>query len=341
MSATRHVVIVLAVHRPDLNYLAQQIDSILMQDYRDFTLLLALDGDDSRVVGKLAQLSDPRSDIVIRKGRPGVRDTFFFGLERALSKHRSDRCYFAFCDQDDVWRQDKLTRLVSLMQSSGAQLCYSDASVVGPGNEPIGRSLYALEHRKSGGTLAELAIANHVSGMTMLFTARVARLALAWPPPVAEPAIFHDWWVALVAMSAGATAFDPEPLVSYRRHAGNVLGPRGPERSERKRRFLSPSYLDMCRNEFALRARIWGQLKRMTQAEGLPRPVETVDEAFTPVQLVKTMFANRGPLGRHAVRMLIGRWALLRTARRELDQTLEEASAKQLETASLNDLSEA
>jgi hypothetical protein len=226
------------------------------------------------------------------------------------------------------------------MNSSGAELSYSDARVIGPGNEAVADSLYAFERRKPGGNLAELAIANHVSGMTMLFTSRVARLALDWPPPVDEPAIFHDWWVALVALSAGSIAFDPEPLVSYRRHPGNVLGPREPERRERKKRkWLTKIYLDMCKNEFALRVQIWNQLLHMARAEELPRPAETASTAFSLLRLSRIILRNRGTLGRHAYRMWVGRWMLERSAEPRTQHSLEDICARQLDSASLDELS--
>jgi len=36
--------------------------------------------------------------------------------------------------------------------------------------------------------------------------------------------LMHDWWLALLAVSAGRVAYIEQPLVQYRQHGENVVG---------------------------------------------------------------------------------------------------------------------
>jgi len=71
--------------------------------------------------------------------------------------------------------------------------------------------------------LFELGLQNVVTGCAVLVNRSAVERSLPFPDEVVLP----DWWLALVAASAGGLAYLPEPCSSYRQHRANVVGARG------------------------------------------------------------------------------------------------------------------
>lgn len=247
-----HVFVVLSLYRSQPEYLRAQIDSVLAQDHRELTLLIVPDGQDA---GSIGSISDNRVQVVPHATRKGIAGNFLRGLSQALALSGDPSDLFAFCDQDDVWMPNKLSTLIAALQKHAAHMAYCDARIIAADGSLVAKSLFDAERRQPHRDLADLLIVNDVSGMAMLFTRDCAERAMRSPPP---SDILHDWWVALIAKAIGATVFVEEPLVEYRHHAGNVVGPaldRPP-----KRRFLSRAYRDMCMRQVALRKEILAAL---------------------------------------------------------------------------------
>ncbi|HEX8284180.1 MAG TPA: glycosyltransferase family 2 protein [Pyrinomonadaceae bacterium] len=152
-------------------------------------------------------------------------------FERAVSLCEGD--LVALCDQDDVWLPSKLARLEEEFRSRPrATLVFSDAEVADESGRPTGRRLWEsvgvgsaeLERLRAGKGLGDLLSGSTVTGATAALRADLRRLAL--PIPDGLPLI-HDAWIALLAACAGEVVPVEEPLVLYRRHAGQQVGPLG------------------------------------------------------------------------------------------------------------------
>ncbi len=118
-------------------FLPEQLASLDVQTHSDWRLILRDDGSDD---GSLQMVRDwasrtKRELIVIEDGdiRIGPAESF----ARLLA--HSDAPYFAFCDQDDVWEADKLSRLVDAAASAGDGiiLAHCDLAVVDGDLSPV------------------------------------------------------------------------------------------------------------------------------------------------------------------------------------------------------------
>src|SRR5690242_9732967 len=94
-------------------YLRPQLDSVLAQDYPRLTILAR---DDSSQDGTLALLREyaaryPALTVLSGENR-GAAQSFMQLLQ--WSSPAAD--YFAFCDQDDVWHSDKISRAVEWLR---------------------------------------------------------------------------------------------------------------------------------------------------------------------------------------------------------------------------------
>lgn len=95
-------------------YLAEAIESVLAQGYRDFELLLVDDGstDGSRsIAGGFADRDPDRVRILEHEGRANRGTT----VSRNLALGQAQGELVAFIDADDRWRQSKLADQVALL----------------------------------------------------------------------------------------------------------------------------------------------------------------------------------------------------------------------------------
>jgi glycosyltransferase involved in cell wall biosynthesis len=128
--------------------------------------------------------------------------------------------YYAFCDQDDVWMQDKLSRATNkLAVAAGEQagLYCSSSICVDRDLHPIGETLL-----RGSGRFEEIVFANIAGGNTMVMNAAGAELIRSRAP--GPGMIMHDWWCILVISALGIVVCDEKPSIFYRQHQQNVFG---------------------------------------------------------------------------------------------------------------------
>jgi Glycosyl transferase family 2 len=150
-------------------------------------------------------------------------------FERAISLCEGD--LIALSDQDDVWLPGKLARLEEeFRRRPRAALVFSDAEIADESGRPTGRRLWEsvgvgrgeLDRLRAGKGLGELLSGATVTGATAALRADLRRLVL--PIPEGLPLI-HDAWIALLAACVAEVSAVEAPLVLYRRHAGQQVGP--------------------------------------------------------------------------------------------------------------------
>ena len=162
------------------------------------------------------------TSIIVNPSPLGVVQNF----SQAIHKATGD--YIALCDQDDIWRNDKLEVLCSILDNKpDVMLVHSDAQLVDQSGEPMGNSLFRalriarvdlLKERTHGG-FALLMKRNVVTGATALF--RKSLLSVAFPFPEFW---LHDEWLAVMAAAVGEIDFVDHELIDYRQHGGNQVG---------------------------------------------------------------------------------------------------------------------
>lgn len=136
--------------------------------------------------------------------------------------------YVAFCDQDDIWRSDKLAISLSAMKESESRhgsdvpvLVFSDMAIVDESRRVIAPSLWRQSHvHPERATLGAMLVQNLVSGCTALAN----RSLLLNGCPMPEAASMHDSWLGLVAAAFGILQPIQEATVQYRQHGGNAVG---------------------------------------------------------------------------------------------------------------------
>lgn len=220
MMHTPSVHILLATYNGG-KYLAEQLDSIARQTHTAWTLTVSDDGSTDETLGIVARFSEQVSQsITILQGpRLGSSTRNFFHLiQSATDSNPLD--LFAFCDQDDIWLDDKVARAVRwhAEQAHHVRLYCGRTQFVNERLHPIGLSAKIQSSPSFGNALLQ----NIASGNTMIISHAVL-IGLQKIDPAYS--VWHDWTTYLVTTALGGSIwFDDEPCLLYRQHSQNVVG---------------------------------------------------------------------------------------------------------------------
>lgn len=197
-------------------YLRQQLDSLLAQDYPHIRIQIRDDGSTDSTIEILRGYAKTYSNIRFTCGPNLGAATSFFAL---LNEADPDCTHFAFCDQDDVWLPNKISRAVAAMETAGdlhPSLYFSRVEYVDAQLRPLGIS---RKPRQLG--FGNALVENCAPGCTMLMNAQARQLLLARLP---QRFFIHDSWCYLVISAFGHLIFDDIAPIRYRQHSTNVLG---------------------------------------------------------------------------------------------------------------------
>lgn len=220
-----NVLILLATYNGK-KYIRAMINSIIAQDYSDWNLVLSDDGSTDCSADILDEYASkyPNKITHYRSGQKfGNAQSHFMHL---LSTHH-DAPYIMFCDQDDIWHSDKvsktLQRMKEIEETDTPCLVHTDLMVVDGELNKISDSF--CKHSKLDGNrlkLNQLLVQNVVTGCTMMINKALAELSCEKPLP--KEALMHDGWIALICSVFGKSAFLNEPTIDYRQHGNNSVG---------------------------------------------------------------------------------------------------------------------
>ncbi len=202
-------------------FLAEQLDSIASQSHQNWVLIASDDGSTDNTVKILRsyQAKWPEGKLIIKEGpKQGFCVNFLsMACDPSISAD-----YYAFCDQDDVWLDNKLTIAINnIEENQGAGTSYVYC----------GRTTYVDEKLKKIGcspqfsfprTFRNALIQSIAGGNTMVFN-QLAKNALEKVGIVQHPS--HDWWLyQLITGIGGVVFYDPIPQVLYRQHNDALVG---------------------------------------------------------------------------------------------------------------------
>jgi len=133
-----------------------------------------------------------------------------------------------FCDQDDWWLPGKVARSEAALDGApGVLMAYGDGRIVDEGLRDEGRTIFgtrAHARLELGGARDPMEVAANpdVKGCTMALRGDFVRELFERSGEGFGRWWGHDHWAALFAHGLGEVVAIPEPLLLYRRHAGNL-----------------------------------------------------------------------------------------------------------------------
>lgn len=204
------------------SYLTEQLESIARQTHSAWTLTVSDDGSTDETMDIVqhfaTQVTQPVSMLQGPKAGSSTPN-FCYLLAQAPADNEQD--LYAFCDQDDVWHDDKLERAVNwhtLHPSQPIRLYCGRTQFVNEKLHPIGLSPNIKRPPNFGNALVQ----NIASGNTMVFSHAILR---AQKKVLPQHCVWHDWTTYIVATAIGGLVwFDEKPSLLYRQHERNVIG---------------------------------------------------------------------------------------------------------------------
>lgn len=212
----KKISIVLAIYKPNIVWLNQLLVSLNNQTYTNIELLVCDDCPQTPIDESLFHSCITNFPFKIYKNNENLGSNKTFEYLTSLSTGS----YIAYCDQDDIWENDKLEILVQKLEETNSLLAYSDLSIIDAQGIKTANSITEIRTRNifyNGKNLAhKLLIKNFVTGCTMIIKNEIAKAAIPFPE-----LMIHDHWLALYASSLGELYFVNQPLVQYRQHNNN------------------------------------------------------------------------------------------------------------------------
>ncbi|SEB28297.1 glycosyltransferase family 2 protein [Paenibacillus sp. 276b] len=203
-------------------YIKEQMDSLIAQVQVETQIYIRDDGSTDSTIEKLRPYVEAYPDRIHFRSEDnlGVIRSFF----ELIRSSPPTFDYYAFCDQDDVWEQDKLIRAVTLLKtkSSAIPLLYCSST------QMVDQHLNALgvwpKVPQKPLELHNALVENSCVGCTMVMNDITFNQVRSNLPSELSKVIMHDWWIFLYVTIFGEVIFDEQPGIQYRQHEGNVLG---------------------------------------------------------------------------------------------------------------------
>lgn len=198
-------------------YLEAQILSILGQSFRDWRLLVHDDGSSDGTIDVIRnwQKIDSRIHLLEDDVKCGGAAANFMHLVKY-----ADAEYVMFCDQDDLWFDNKVEVMVGAIakrDNSIPQAVYSNAYVW----KPYTHGIIGLSTLTYPQTLRQFLFLNSgMQGCAAIFNRAMQKLLVTWQGECA----MHDHILHLFAITLGGIEYLSLPLMLYRQHEHNVTG---------------------------------------------------------------------------------------------------------------------
>lgn len=197
-------------------YIQTQINSLLTQTHKDWRLLIHDDGSTDKTIEIIKEFQKlDRRIILIEDGIKcgGAGENFLH-----LLKNYAEAEYIIFCDQDDIWLENKLEVMYErLKQEKEPCAVYTNGFLYK--NEQVIPQNHIQFHRTN--LQDSLFLNGGIHGCCIMFNkALLEALKQNFPDYV----YMHDHFLTIFAVTFGKMIYIDQSLMWYRQHSDNVTG---------------------------------------------------------------------------------------------------------------------
>lgn len=195
-------------------YIREQIDSLLKQSGVEISIIVRDDRSNDLTQSILDEYQAKGLIRWYTGDNLGPAHSFF---DLMRSAPLTD--YYALCDQDDVWDNDKLIIAVNALKTKE-----SIPALYCSNTRLVNSELHELNVSRKWctGKFPESLFHTPVTGCTCVFNKQLMHLFRCASPNYVH---MHDWWLYVVCTAFnGFVCFDEIPHMSYRQHSNNVIG---------------------------------------------------------------------------------------------------------------------
>ncbi len=212
--------IILATYKTNIDYLKQQIESILNQTHKNFKLIISDDNSENEELINLLKTyekNDNRIELYLNTENKGYIKNFEFLLSKTTAN------YIMFSDHDDFWYPNKLEKSLEKIKEKNVDLVYVNAKQIDGKGNVLENNYFKYKNVPLVNMHSKLALSRCIGiGCSFIFTKDVKTKML----PYTKNVIAHDWLASFVANEGRGLTYIEEPLLNYRLHETNVFGGR-------------------------------------------------------------------------------------------------------------------
>lgn len=228
-------------------YIEEQIDSILKQENVQISLLIRDDGSSDKTIQIITNIAQRNNNVSFYTGENlGPAKSFM-----NLVKKSGEADYYAFADQDDVWKTNKIISAVNKLENYEEKPSMYISAL-----EIVDENLNKIETKKVDGnfTFEGELIRNFATGCTQVFNRKLCGFIKQYNP---NYIIMHDSWITRVCYAIGGNVvIDDSTYIKYRQHSNNVLGYK-----DNGLQKLKKQYKIAFKNNVSMREKIAKELK--------------------------------------------------------------------------------
>src|SRR4030043_97742 len=194
--------------------LAEAIDSVLSQTFKDFELIVVDNYSTDATESVVNAYTDRRIRYFKNQNNGLVSINRNFGIEKSHGE------YIAFLDDDDLWLPEKIARQVPLLDSNTELgLVYTDCYIIDVSGTAREKTYFASTKPIRGSVLSELLRNNSVPLSTVISKREVLDKVGVFNPAY-RIAQDYDLWLRIAQYYP--IDFIEQPLVKYRLHRESV-----------------------------------------------------------------------------------------------------------------------
>ncbi|WLI77668.1 glycosyltransferase family 2 protein [Kosakonia sp. H02] len=206
-------------------YLAEQLDSIFNQTYKDIRVLIRDDMSNDNSLDIINEYYQRYpTQVIYFRGEANLGSSLSFA---ELLKYTSAN-FVMFCDQDDVWLPNKVADSVNAIMDetlfiSDIRCIYTDLIIVDQQLNIIHHSMRKiLKITNESNDYRDYLCLSRVTGCTMILNRAAVNCLSLYPPPSRQ--IVHDHWYVVILSIYGEVGFLNKQTILYRQHANNQVG---------------------------------------------------------------------------------------------------------------------
>ncbi len=234
-------------------YICEQIDSVLKQSYQNIKLYIRDDGSSDHTL-EILRKYEAEKKITLWAGKNlGFINSFF-----ELLAICGDADYYAWCDQDDIWKPEKIARAVEKLEENRVVepvLYFSDYDYY---DENMNFQRHGLDHKR-GPSFANSLLDCISLGFCSVFNHRARKMMIENLP---NHCCGHDWWTYMVCAAFGKVIYDRGYRPVQYRRVGQSVSPGGKNfwalQIWRFRKFFLNGYFSKIREQHKEFRRIYG-----------------------------------------------------------------------------------
>lgn len=216
MNGKNKVAILMATYNGE-EYIDEQIESILLQEFKDYDLIIRDDGSTDSTFDILKKYALKSKNIFIMQNNSkehGQLANFSFLFDYAKEKNYE---YIMFSDQDDIWLPNKVSLSLKTINQFGRKpiLLYTNYLILDQ-YKRTKKTAFNMHFKEN---FESIFVQNWIMGCTMMLNKEMIKQVEHIPLGVDN----HDYWIALVAsLLEKSIIYVDVPTMIHRLHNNNV-----------------------------------------------------------------------------------------------------------------------